>query len=245
MTYFKSDLHALMVIQLTLFPALWFFVPAAAWQDVVIVGAFTWLYSCIGHHVVLHRYFTHNQFALSWWKERLLLFVSLFAGLGGPVSYVATHLIHHRFADTDKDLHGPHLGWASVFYSFRRRPQQVRSRNLLELYKRFGFVDQYYMLFLILIISVVASFAPWAALTMIVLPMCLSNWIGAIEVQTQHWGGEGANNFGYFLSFGAVEGLHKNHHAKPAQLNCATHWFQLDWVGFFANLLKSRGTQKR
>ncbi|MEY4952580.1 MAG: hypothetical protein RL299_1004 [Pseudomonadota bacterium] len=240
---FKSDLHALTLIQFALFPALWLFIPTAGWQDVALVATFTWLYSCIGHHVVLHRYFTHNQFALPLWRERLLLAISLFAGLGGPVSYVATHLIHHRYADTDKDVHGPHLGWASLVYSYRKRPQQVRSRNLVTLYKRYGFVDQYYLLIVVAIIALVAAVSPWAALTMLVIPMCLANWIGAIEVQTQHWGGHGANNFGYFLSFGAVEGLHKNHHDVPARLNCATRWFQLDWVCLFANLLKSREKQ--
>jgi stearoyl-CoA desaturase (Delta-9 desaturase) len=237
---FKSDLHALTVIQITLIPALWLFIPSADWGDVAIVAACTWLYSCIGHHVALHRYFTHRQFALPLWRERLLLFVSLFAGLGGPVSYVATHLVHHRHADTEKDLHGPHLGLASFFYSFRGRPQQVRSRLVLDLHRRYGWVDQYYMLILIAIIALVAAVAPWFALTVLILPMCLANWIGAIEVQTQHWGGKSANNFGYFLTFGAVEGLHKNHHESPRSLDCAWDRFQFDWVCFFANLLKSR-----
>jgi stearoyl-CoA desaturase (Delta-9 desaturase) len=237
---FKSDLHALTIIQLTLFPALWFFVPAAGWSDIAIVALFTWAYSCIGHHVVLHRYFTHQQFKMPLWRERLLLFVSLFAGLGGPVSYVATHLIHHRFADTEKDVHGPNLGLASFFYSFRKRPQQVRSRQLLRLYQRYGFVDQYYMLILISIIAGIMAVAPWLALTALIIPMCLANWIGAIEVQTQHWGGKGANNFGYFLTFGAVEGLHKNHHTSPGSMDCAQDRFQFDWVGFFAGLLRSR-----
>lgn len=237
---FKSDLHALTIIQITLFPALWLFIPLAGWGDVAMVLAFTWLYSCIGHHVVLHRYFTHNQFAMPLWREQLMLFVAMFAGLGGPVSYVATHLIHHRFADTDKDVHGPKLGWASLIYSFRKRPQQVRSRQLLRLHKQYGLIDQYYMLILIVIIALVAAIAPWFALSALLIPMCLSNWIGSIEVQTQHWGGKGPNNFGYFLAFGAVEGLHRNHHAFPGKMDCATDRFQFDWVCFFAGLLKSR-----
>ena len=240
MTMFKSDLHALTIIQIATIPALWFFMLGAGWQDIAVVAAFTWLYSCIGHHVVLHRYFTHQQFKLPLWRERVLLFISLFAGLGGPVSYVATHLIHHRYADTEKDVHGPNLGWASLIYSFRKRPQQVRSRNLLELHKKYGFVDQYYLLIVIVVIALVAAISPWVALTMLLLPMCFANWIGAIEVQTQHWGGKGPNNFGYFLTFGAVEGLHRNHHDSPHQLDCATERAHFDWVCLFANMLKSR-----
>ncbi len=237
---FKSDLHALTIIQITLFPALWFLIPNTGWRDVAVLMGFTWLYSCIGHHVVLHRYFTHRQFKLPLWRERALLFISLFAGVGGPVSYVATHIVHHRHADTDRDLHGPQLGLASLVYSFRRRPEQVRSRQVLDLYRRYGWIDQYYMLILIGIIALVAAVSPWFALTAILLPMCLSNWIAAIEVQTQHLGGQGANNFGYFLTFGAVEGLHKNHHESPRSLDCAWSRFQFDWVCFFANILKAR-----
>lgn len=236
---FKSDLHALTIIQLTLPLALWFFIPQAGWLDVALVLAVAWLYSCIGHHVVLHRYFTHKQFELSPLREKLLLFISLFAGLGGPVSYVATHLAHHRHSDTDLDLHGPNLGWQSFFYSFRRRPEMVRSRHVLLLHKQYGWVDQYYMLIVIAVCALVAIISPWAALTLIILPMAISNWIGAVEVLTQHWGGKGPNNFPYFLSFGAVEGLHKNHHLYANRFDCGMEKGQFDWVHLFAKAVSS------
>jgi fatty-acid desaturase len=237
---FKSDLKALTLIQFLIFPALAYFLPRAAIADFAIVAAFTWLYSCIGHHVILHRYFTHQQFSLPAWRERLFLFISIFAGIGGPVSYVATHLVHHRFADTEKDVHGPKLGLASMIYALRPTPRNIRSRRLLDLHKQYGFIDQYYLLIIACAVVGVGFYSPWIALTTLIIPMSLSNNIAAIEVYTQHWGGRRANNFGYFFTFGAFEGLHRNHHDSPGKTNCARDRLQFDWIFLFCRIIKEK-----
>jgi stearoyl-CoA desaturase (delta-9 desaturase) len=65
-----------------------------------------------------HRYFAHRSYSMG----RVTQFVFAFGGLTcaqkGPLWWAAHHRNHHRFADTDRDLHSPkrgfwwsHVGW--------------------------------------------------------------------------------------------------------------------------------------
>jgi stearoyl-CoA desaturase (Delta-9 desaturase) len=65
-----------------------------------------------------HRYFAHRSYSMG----RITQFVFAFGGLTcaqkGPLWWAAHHRTHHKFADTDRDLHSPkrgfwwsHVGW--------------------------------------------------------------------------------------------------------------------------------------
>jgi stearoyl-CoA desaturase (delta-9 desaturase) len=65
-----------------------------------------------------HRYFAHRSYSMN----RVVQFVFGFGGLTcaqkGPLWWAAHHRNHHKFADTDRDLHSPrrgfwwsHVGW--------------------------------------------------------------------------------------------------------------------------------------
>jgi stearoyl-CoA desaturase (delta-9 desaturase) len=65
-----------------------------------------------------HRYFAHRSYSMG----RVAQFVFAFGGLTcaqkGPLWWAAHHRNHHKFADTDRDLHSPkrgfwwsHVGW--------------------------------------------------------------------------------------------------------------------------------------
>ena len=65
-----------------------------------------------------HRYFSHRSYRLG----RVTQFVFAFGGLTcaqkGPLWWAANHRAHHRFADTERDVHSPkrgfwwsHVGW--------------------------------------------------------------------------------------------------------------------------------------
>lgn len=81
-----------------------------------------------------HRYFSHNTFK----TNRLWQFC--FAVLGnssvqrGPLWWAAHHRHHHRFADTEKDIHSPrqhgfiwsHIGWLTSPANFPTQMQYVK-----------------------------------------------------------------------------------------------------------------------
>ncbi|MGD1970594.1 MAG: acyl-CoA desaturase [Desulfobacterales bacterium] len=103
----------------------WFAVLTAAVLYVIRMFAITGFY---------HRYFSHNAFK----TNRFWQFV--FAVLGnssvqrGPLWWAAHHRHHHRYADTNKDIHSPsqhgfmwsHMGWLTSPANFPTKMQYVK-----------------------------------------------------------------------------------------------------------------------
>lgn len=103
----------------------WFAVLTAAGLYFIRMFAITGFY---------HRYFSHNAFKTSrFWQF-------MFAALGnasaqrGPLWWAAHHRHHHRYADTEKDVHSPirhgfiwsHMGWLTSPANFATKQQYVK-----------------------------------------------------------------------------------------------------------------------
>src|SRR5689334_15204663 len=65
-----------------------------------------------------HRYFAHRSYRLARVPQFLLAFAGTTAAQKGPLWWAGHHRNHHRFADTDRDVHSPlrgfwwsHVGW--------------------------------------------------------------------------------------------------------------------------------------
>jgi stearoyl-CoA desaturase (Delta-9 desaturase) len=65
-----------------------------------------------------HRYFAHRSFRLPRWAQLVMAFGGTTALQKGPLWWAAHHRDHHRYADTDQDVHSPirgfwwsHVGW--------------------------------------------------------------------------------------------------------------------------------------
>lgn len=67
----------------------------------------------------LHRYFSHRTYKTSRGFQTVLAFVATSAGQMGPLWWAAHHRDHHRYSDTEDDIHSPqrhgffwaHMGW--------------------------------------------------------------------------------------------------------------------------------------
>jgi fatty-acid desaturase len=65
-----------------------------------------------------HRLLTHRGYKTPKWVEYFLTLCATLTLEGGPIFWVATHRIHHQFADKQGDPHSPidgtwwaHMGW--------------------------------------------------------------------------------------------------------------------------------------
>jgi stearoyl-CoA desaturase (delta-9 desaturase) len=66
-----------------------------------------------------HRYFSHRSFRTSRWFQFVLAFLGTSALQNGPLWWAAHHRLHHRYSDTEYDVHSPvtgtvwwsHVGW--------------------------------------------------------------------------------------------------------------------------------------
>ena len=65
-----------------------------------------------------HRYFSHRSYRLGRVSQFVLAFVGTTAAQKGPLWWAAHHRAHHKYSDTERDIHSPirgfwwsHVGW--------------------------------------------------------------------------------------------------------------------------------------
>jgi len=84
--------------------------------QIILLFVLGMICTVLGNSILLHRYYTHQQFKLSKWVEYLLLPFAILLGIGSPLMYATMHRQHHRVCDSQGDPHSPSkLGKWSVF----------------------------------------------------------------------------------------------------------------------------------
>ncbi|WP_405229247.1 acyl-CoA desaturase [Lentisalinibacter sediminis] len=96
-----------------------------------------------------HRLLAHRSFRAGRTVQFLLAFAGSLATQGGPLWWVAHHRSHHRYTETDRDIHSPrtqgfwrsHMGWMLSAESFRENGANAR-----DLYRvpELKFLQQHY-----------------------------------------------------------------------------------------------------
>ena len=61
------------------------------WDTVLLFATKTVLVLLLGHSVGMHRRLIHKSFACPLWLERLLVYMGVLVGLGGPFTMIRTH----------------------------------------------------------------------------------------------------------------------------------------------------------
>ena len=92
----------------------WFF----SWIGVAVLVAGIYLFGMVGINLGYHRLLAHRSFSCPRWLEHSLAVLGACSAQGAPAWWVATHRMHHQFADKDQDPHAPgrnffwgHIGW--------------------------------------------------------------------------------------------------------------------------------------
>ena len=81
-----------------------------------------------------HRYFSHNAFKTNRFWQFIFAVLGNSSVQRGPLWWAAHHRHHHRYADTDKDIHSPrqhgfiwsHVGWLTSPANFPTKMQYVK-----------------------------------------------------------------------------------------------------------------------
>lgn len=194
---------------------------------------YMFVYSLIGNNVAMHRYFTHGHFQVSKPVEWFFLWCGSMTGLGEPLSYAMTHIIHHKYPDTELDPHGPKRGKRSILVYFQKTvdPAEtpVFSRRLVELNNKYGWLHRYYLLFVLANAAIMWAIDFKVFLFLWLLPSSMACWGIAWAVYRQHWHGVANNSRFHKIDF-LYEGLHKNHHDWPSAPDTAVHSGEIDWT---------------
>jgi stearoyl-CoA desaturase (delta-9 desaturase) len=81
-----------------------------------------------------HRYFSHNSFKTNRFWQFMFAVIGNSSVQRGPLWWAAHHRHHHRYADTDKDIHSPsrhgfiwsHIGWLTSPANFPTKMNYVQ-----------------------------------------------------------------------------------------------------------------------
>jgi stearoyl-CoA desaturase (delta-9 desaturase) len=220
--------------------ALFFF----SWKALFITLFLWWLSTSMGIGVCYHRLLTHRGYKSPRWLEYCLTVCATLALEGGPIFWVATHRIHHRFSDQEGDPHSPrdgkwwaHMGWILMGKSMHHDTTTL-AHYVPDLAKDkfYVWITKYHYVPIIALGVVLLAlggipFVLWGIFARTVIGLH-ATWL--VNSATHVWGSrrfrtrdDSTNNLWIaLLTWG--EGWHNNHHAHPTSARHGLKWYEID-----------------
>ncbi len=187
-----------------------------------------------------HRYFSHRSFKAPRLVQFLLAFGGTTALQKGPLWWAAHHRAHHRFSDTEQDIHSPlrgfwhsHIGW---IMSDRNTATDLNAVKDLARFPELRFLDRYDWIGGWVV--GVASFlvAGWSGLVIGFFLSTVALWHGTFTVNSlAHVMGrrryattDTSRNSAVVAFLTGGEGWHNNHHHYPVSARQGFFWWEID-----------------
>ncbi|HXA06157.1 MAG TPA: fatty acid desaturase [Bryobacteraceae bacterium] len=236
--------------------ALFFF----SWKVLAATIVLYWMTTGLGISMGYHRLHTHRSYKVPVGLEYFFAVCGTLTLEGGPISWVATHRIHHQNSDLPGDPHSPnegawwaHAGWLLSGTS-NHNNTRVMSKYAPDLAK-----DRFYVwlnnnhwvpsvaLALVLFAIGGLPLMLWGVFFRVVFGLH-ATWL--VNSATHMWGGRrfitrdnSRNNWWVALiTFG--EGWHNNHHAHPTSARHGLAWYEFDPSWIQIKVLKFLGIAK-
>ena len=215
-----------------------------SWENLAVAVFLYWLATGLGISLGYHRLHTHRSFVV---PRPLEYFFALCGSLtfeGGPISWVATHRVHHQNSDHDGDPHSPrdgkwwsHIGWLVLGESMHANTR-VMSKYAPDLarHRFYVWLNNYHWVPSLVLLPILLACGGWS---MVMWGLCFrvvfglhATWL--VNSATHLWGkrrfetrDDSRNNWWVALiTFG--EGWHNNHHAHPTSARHGLAWYEFD-----------------
>ena len=227
---------------------------AILWVDVqpidwIICGAL-YVIRMFGITAGFHRYFSHRSFKTSRVFQFFLAFLGQSSAQRGVLWWAATHRHHHKYSDTEQDVHSPvqHGFWYShVLWVFSK---QVRTADYslikdFQKYPELVWLEKWERLPPFLLAVLVWAVAGWSGLVVGFFLSTVLLFHGTFTInslshlfgkQPYVTGDDSRNNL--FLAIITLgEGWHNNHHHFPSATPQGFHWWQIDVTYYILKVL--------
>jgi fatty-acid desaturase len=215
-----------------------------SWENLAVAIFLYWLATGLGISLGYHRLHTHRSFVV---PRPLEYFFALCGSLtfeGGPISWVATHRVHHQNSDHEGDPHSPrdgkwwsHVGWLVLGESMHSNTR-VMSKYAPDLarHRFYVWLNNYHWVPSLVLLPILLAIGGWS---MVMWGLCFrvvfglhATWL--VNSATHLWGkrrfdtrDDSRNNWWVALiTFG--EGWHNNHHAHPTSARHGLAWYEFD-----------------
>ena len=188
-----------------------------------------------------HRYFSHRTFRASRPVQFILALVGSSATQRGPLWWAAHHRKHHRYSDTELDVHSPrqhgfwwsHMGWITSAENF---PTDLREVRDFARYPELRWLDRFDILVPVLLATTLFLIggAPWLIWGYFVSTVALFHGTSLINSLAHRMGrrrydtGDDSRNSLVLALVTLGEGWHNNHHKYPGAARQGFFWWEID-----------------
>jgi len=237
-------------------PVLWTF----SWQNLAALLIGNWIVGSLGVGLGWHRLLTHRGFKAPKWLEYTLSIFATMSMQDPPDKWIATHRMHHKFVDTEKDPHSarsgfwwPQIGWV-LWGKAQDHDEATMKKYVPDLLKDRGHVLISRFFYVPIIVSALILFAiggwtmvVWGGAARVVVGWHTTWFVNSLahlygkrphdtgDLSTNNW-------FVAILTFG--EGWHNNHHMSPTSARHGTEWYQFDMNWMAIRIFEKLGWAK-
>jgi fatty-acid desaturase len=215
-----------------------------SWRNLAVAVFLYWLATGLGISLGYHRLHTHRSFVVPRPLEYFFALCGALTFEGGPISWVATHRVHHQNSDHDGDPHSPrdgkwwsHVGWLVLGESMHSNTR-IMSKYAPDLarHRFYVWLNNYHWVPSLVLLPILMACGGWS---MVMWGLCFrvvfglhATWL--VNSATHLWGkrrfetrDDSRNNWWVALiTFG--EGWHNNHHAHPTSARHGLAWYEFD-----------------
>ena len=231
-----------------------------SWSNLAALIIGNWIVGSLGVGLGWHRLLTHRGFKAPKWLEYTLSTLATMSMQDSPDKWVATHRIHHKFTETDKDPHStkPGFWWAQIGWvvwgTAQDHDQKTLERYVPDLLKDKGhaLISRFYFIPIIVSAFILFAIGGWTMVVWGVFARVVVGWhttwfvnsLSHIYGQRPHETGDDSTNnwFVALLTFG--EGWHNNQHAFPTSARHGLKWYQFDMNWIAIRILEKLGWAK-
>ena len=214
-----------------------------------------------------HRLLAHRSFTASRPVQFLFALTGSLAIQGGPLWWVAHHRAHHRYTETDRDIHSPktkgfwrsHIGWMFSPASFNENGAGARDLHRIPelkfLQRNYAFIALGQGVVIYAYGALLARFFPelgTSGLQMLVWVYFIGTvalWHATFMVNSvcHTWGarpfdaGDASTNNWLVVVLALGEGWHNNHHKFANSARHGLRWWEVDMTWIALRVLNALG----
>uniref|UniRef100_A0A7S3EKK7 Fatty acid desaturase domain-containing protein n=1 Tax=Rhodosorus marinus TaxID=101924 RepID=A0A7S3EKK7_9RHOD len=228
-----------------------------SWTNVALFTVMYIITGMLGITLTYHRLLSHRAFKVPKPVEYFLAYCGVLSCQGDPITWVKDHRHHHKYCDTDQDVHSPfegfwwsHAGW--LLNTDERHKRLEPSANLaadLDSQPFYKFIKKTYFMHLVLSGALLWSLFGWGgfvwgfafrAVWVYHITWFVNSASHVWGYQSYNTGDISMNNWWVgILAFG--EGWHNNHHAFEYSARHGLEWWQYDPTWWCVRLLQMCG----
>jgi stearoyl-CoA desaturase (delta-9 desaturase) len=197
-----------------------------------------------------HRYFSHRSYKTSRAFQFILAFMAMSSAQKGVLWWAAHHRNHHRFSDTEEDLHSPmqfgfwwsHVGW--IMSDSYNKTEMHLIRDFAK-FPELRWLDRYHLVPPVVLAVALFLFGGWGALVWGFFISTVILWHGSFTINSlAHLFGrrryptaDTSRNNWWLALLTLGEGWHNNHHHYMASVRQGFFWWEIDVTYYVLRVL--------